>query len=167
MLIVRCHHERSDGSGYPEGLFGGSLPDLARMVAITDAYDSMTGGYYRPAMTPTDALQVLKTQASEEYGEDLVEDFIRCLGTYPVGSLVELNSGALVMVVASNSQARLKPKVMLLCNEEGKFEKPRMLTDLADFTDQDLSDRWGIRGLVDPTEAGIDVRGVVLEEIQF
>jgi HD-GYP domain-containing protein (c-di-GMP phosphodiesterase class II) len=165
--IVRDHHERADGNGYPEGLFGDSVPESARMVAITDAYDSMTGGYYRPAMTPTDALQVLKTQASEEYGEDLVEDFIRCLGTYPVGSLVELNSGALVMVVASNSQARLKPKVMLLCNEEGKFEKPRMLTDLADFTDQDLSDRWGIRGLVDPTEAGIDVRGVVLEEIQF
>jgi HD-GYP domain-containing protein (c-di-GMP phosphodiesterase class II) len=165
--IVRYHHERADGSGYPEGLFGGSVPDLARMVAITDAYDSMIGGYYRRPMTPTDALRMLKTTASEEYGVDLVEDFIRCLGTYPVGSLVELNSGSVVMVVASNPQARLKPLIMFVRNEEGRMERPRMLNDLSRYSEEDLAERWGIRRLVDPIEYGIDMWSLILEEIQF
>ena len=166
--IVRCHHERADGNGYPGGMFGDSIPELARIVAIADAYDSITYGYgYRKPLTPTEALHILKTQAAEEYGEDLVEDFIRCMGAYPVGSVVELNSGAIVMVIASNPQARLKPKVMNLCNEDGKFEKPRMLTDLAVYDDKEITTRWGIRGLVTPSVLPFDVRSVILEEIQF
>lgn len=165
--IVRYHHERADGSGYPEGLFGGSLPDLPRMVAIADAYDSMVGGYYRRPMTPTDALRVLKTDAAEEYGMDLVEEFIRCMGTYPVGSLVELNSGSVVMVVGSNPEARLKPLIMFVRNEEGRFERPRMLSDLSRHSDATLAERWGIRQLVDPVSYGIDMWNLILEEIQF
>lgn len=165
--IVRYHHERADGSGYPEGLFGGSLPDLPRMVAIADAYDSMVGGYYRRPMTPTDALRVLKTDASEEYGPELVEEFIRCMGTYPVGSLVELNSGSVVMVVGSNPAARLKPVVMFVRNEEGRFERPRMLNDLSRHSDEALAERWGIKRLVDPVSYGIDMWNLILEEIQF
>jgi len=165
--IVRFHHERADGTGYPEGVFGGSLPDLPRMVAIADAYDSMIGGYYRRPMTPTDALRILKNDAADEYGMELVEEFIRCLGTYPVGSLVELNSGSVVMVVASNPAARLKPMVMFVRNEEGRFEKPRMLNDLSKYSDEDLAARWGIRRLVDPVEYGIHMWNLMLEEIQF
>ena len=165
--IVRYHHERADGSGYPEGLYGLNLPELARMVAITDAYDSMIGGYYRRPMTPTDALRVLKNEAGEEYGLDLVEEFIRCLGTYPVGSLVQLNSGSVVMVVASNPEARLKPIVMFVRNEEGRFEKPRMLSDLSRHSDEALAQRWGINRLVDPVEYGIHMWNLMLEEIQF
>lgn len=166
--IVRCHHERADGNGYPSGLFGDNVPDLARIVAIADAYDSIIYGYGdRAPTTPSDALRTLKTAASEEYGEDLVEDFIRCLGAYPVGSLVQLNSGAIVMVIASNPKSRLKPKVMTLCNEDGKFEKPRMLSDLAAYTDAELAESWGIRGLIEPSMLPFDVRSVILEEIQF
>jgi putative nucleotidyltransferase with HDIG domain len=165
--IIRYHHERADGSGYPEGLYGGSVPELARIVAVTDAYDSMIGGYYRLPMTPTDALRILKNEAGEEYGLDLVEEFIRCLGTYPVGSLVELNSGSVVMVVASNPAARLKPMVMFVRNEEGRFEKPRMLNDLSRHSDDSLAERWGIRRLVDPVSYGIHMWNLMLEEIQF
>jgi hypothetical protein len=71
------------------------------------------------------------------------------------------------MVIASNTQARLKPKVMTLCTEEGKFEKPRMLADLANYNDAELTERWGIRGLVNPSVLPFDVRSVILEEIQF
>lgn len=165
--IVRYHHERADGSGYPEGLYGGSVPELARIVAITDAYDSMVGGYYRLPMTPAGALRLLKIEAGEEYGPELVEEFIRCLGIYPVGSLVELNSGSVVMVVASNPEARLKPMVMFIRNEEGRFEKPRMLSDLSKHSDEALAERWGIHRLVDPLEYGIHTWNLMLEEIQF
>lgn len=166
--IVHFHHERTDGTGYPDGLYGGSLPDLPRMVSIADAYDSMVGGYYRRPMTPTDALRVLKSpEAAEEYGADLVEEFIRAMGIYPVGSLVELNSGSVVMVVGSNPATRLKPMVMFLRNEEGRFEKPRMLNDLARYSDETLAERWGIKRLVDPVSYGINLWNLMLEEIQF
>jgi hypothetical protein len=98
---------------------------------------------------------------------ELVEEFIRCMGTYPVGSLVELNSGSVVMVVASNPEARLKPMVMFVRNEEGRFERPRMLNDLSRHSDQSLAERWGIRRLVDPVSYDINMWNLILEEIQF
>jgi HD-GYP domain-containing protein (c-di-GMP phosphodiesterase class II) len=166
--IVRYHHEHADGSGYPDGLYGSSIPDLPRMVAIVDAYDSMVGGYYRRPMTPTDALRTLKSaEAVEEYGAEQVEEFIRAMGTYPVGSLVELNSGSVVMVVGSNPVARLKPMVMLVRNDEGRFEKPRMLNDLSQHSDESLAQRWGIKRLVDPVSFDINLWNLMLEEIQF
>jgi putative nucleotidyltransferase with HDIG domain len=166
--IVHYHHERSDGTGYPEGLYSGNLSDLPRMVSIADAYDSMVGGYYRRPMTPTDALRTLKTpEAAEEYGAELVEEFIRCMGTYPVGSLVELNSGSVVMVVGSNPAARLKPTIMFVRAEDGRFEKPRMLNDLSRHSDEALAERWGIKRLVDPVSYDINLWNLILEEIQF
>lgn len=163
--IVRYHHERRDGRGYPEGLTGDSIPELARMVAIADAYDSMIGDYgYRQPLTPTDALHSLINDAGEEFGQDLVEQFIGSLGTYPVGSVLELNSGALVLVVASNPEARLKPLVMQLRSDEGKYERPRMLFDLAHYGDTESLEQWGIRGLVDPLDIGLDLPSIVFEE---
>ena len=163
--IVRYHHERCDGRGYPEGLSGDSIPELARMVAIADAYDSMIGDYgYRQPMTPTAALHSLINDAGEEFGQDLVEQFIGSLGTYPVGSVLELNSGALMLVVASNPEARLKPTVLQLRSDEGKYERPRMLFDLAQYSDVESMEQWGIRGFVDPLDIGIDLPAIVFEE---
>ena len=163
--IVRYHHERCDGRGYPEGLLGDSIPELARMVAVADAYDSMIGDYgYRQPMTPTAALHNLMKNASEEFGQELVEQFIGSLGTYPVGSVLELNSGALMLVVASNPEARLKPTVLQLRSDEGKYERPRMLFNLAQYGDAESMEQWGIRGFVDPLDIGIDLPAIVFEE---
>lgn len=163
--IVRYHHERTDGNGYPLGLEGASVPELARMVALVDAYDSLTGGYgYRQPMTPTAALQLLHNDSGEEYGSELVEELIRCLGIYPIGSLVTLNSGAYVMVIASNPSERLKPKVLQVCDEEGKFEKPRPLFDLSRYSEEEISSQWGINELADPIDLDIDLPQIVVEE---
>jgi HD-GYP domain-containing protein (c-di-GMP phosphodiesterase class II) len=166
LAIVHRHHERADGNGYPDGLFGESVPPLARMVAIVDAYDTMTGDYgYRPPMTPSEALRRLNVEAGEEYGPELVQEFIRCLGTYPLGSVVELNSGAVVMVVGSNPQARLKPVVLQLRDEDGKSPRPRPLYDLASFPDSETAEIWGIHHLANPLVMGLDLPGIVSEEI--
>ncbi len=94
--IVRSHHERLDGEGYPDGLAGDAVPLSAKIVGIVDTYDSLTlGCATRPASTAADALRVLRRKRANAYGKDLIQEFIRCLGIYPIGSLVECNNGAL------------------------------------------------------------------------
>lgn len=166
--IVRCHHERSDGRGYPLGLQGANVPELARIVALADAYDSLTGGYgYREPVTPAEAIHLLKTEAGEEYGEELIQDFIRCLGAYPIGSLLELNSGAYVMVIGSNLTAKLKPLVMQIRDEDGKFAKPRPLFDLAGYSAEDSATQWGVTDVLNPVGLGIDLPHIVFEEVVY
>lgn len=166
--IVRCHHERSDGRGYPLGLQGDSVPELARIVALADAYDSLTGGYgYRQPVAPAEAMHLLKTEAGEEYGEELIQNFIRCLGAYPIGSLLELNSGAYVMVIGSNPSAKLKPLVMQIRDEDGKFAKPRPLFDLSGYSAEDSATQWGVTDVLDPAVVGIDLPHIVFEEVVY
>ena len=166
--IVRCHHERSDGRGYPMGLEGDSVPELARIAALADAYDSLTGGYgYREPLAPADTLHILNTEAVEEYGQELVQEFIRCIGTYPVGTLLQLNSGAYVMVVGNNPSARLKPLVLQIRDEDGKYLKQRPLNDLSSYSEQELAEQWGISDVVDPISLGLDLPGIVFEEVMY
>ena len=166
--IVRCHHERSDGRGYPMGLEGASVPELARLAALADAYDSLTGGYgYRQPLAPADALHLLNTEAVEEYGQELVQEFIRCLGAYPVGSLLLLNSGAYVMVVGSNPSAKLKPLVLQVRDEDGKYLKQRPLYDLSGYSEEELITQWGVNDVVDPLSIGLDLPRIVFEEVSY
>ncbi|HEV2111721.1 MAG TPA: HD domain-containing phosphohydrolase [Gammaproteobacteria bacterium] len=166
--IVRCHHERIDGRGYPLGLEGDSVPELARVAALADAYDSLTGGYgYRPPVTPSDALHLLNTDAVDEYGQELVQGFIRCMGIYPIGSLLQLNSGAYAMVVGLNPAARLKPLVLQIRDEDGKFVKQRTLYDLSSYPEEELAGQWGISELLDPVTLRIDLAQVVFEEVMY
>lgn len=169
LSIVRSHHERIDGKGYPDGLQGDAVPKLARIVAIADAYDMMTGDYpFRAAVPPADALRMLRTEAAAEYGADLVQEFIKCLGIYPVGSLVRVGSGALGIVMASNPSVRLKPILLMVRNEEGKDINPRTIVNLALLPDdKPTNDKWNIQTVVDPKKHDIDVSAIVAEEVQF
>jgi putative nucleotidyltransferase with HDIG domain len=169
LAIVRSHHERIDGKGYPDGLQGDAVPRLARVVAIADAYDMMTGDYpFRAAVPPADALRILRTEGAAEHGADLVQEFIKCLGIYPVGSLVQVGSGALGIVMASNPSSRLKPLLMMVRNEEGREIKPRTLMNLALLPDDKASnDKWNIQTVVDPKKYDVDVSAIVAEEVQF
>ncbi|HEX5339805.1 MAG TPA: HD-GYP domain-containing protein [Gammaproteobacteria bacterium] len=169
LAIVRSHHERVDGKGYPDGLQGEAVPRLARIVAIADAYDMMTGDYpFRTAVPPADALRILRAEGGEEYGADLAQEFIKCLGIYPVGSVVQVGSGALGIVMASNPSARLKPLLMMVRDENGANLNPRTLMNLALLPDDRTSnEKWAIQTVVDPKKHDIDVSTIVAEEVQF
>ncbi|HET7921697.1 MAG TPA: HD-GYP domain-containing protein [Gammaproteobacteria bacterium] len=169
LAIVRSHHERVDGKGYPDGLQGDAVPRLARVVALADAYDMLTGDYpFRTAIPPADALRILRTEGADEFGADLVQEFIKCLGIYPVGSLVQVGSGALGIVMASNPSARLKPLLMMVRDENGQTLKPRTLMNLALLPDDKASnEKWNIQSVVDPKKYNIDVAAIVAEEVQM
>lgn len=75
--MIRHHHERVDGSGYPDGLVGDRIPLLARIVAVSDAYDALVSNRpYRPKRTPEEAIRVLKEGAGSQWDALLVNAFI-------------------------------------------------------------------------------------------
>ena len=113
--IVACHHEREDGSGYPHRLRGTAIGVPGKMVAIVDCYDALTSERpYARSFSPYEALQHLYGWRHHLFHLELVEQFIQCLGIYPVGSLVELNSGEVAVVLAHNRVRRLKPRVLVI-----------------------------------------------------
>ena len=125
--MVRSHHERCDGSGYPDGLQGTLIPLFGRLAAIIDSFDAMTSDRtYASAMPRHEALQAIYRGRGLLYHAELVEQFINCLGIYPTGSLVELSNGEVAIVMAQNPARRLRPRVMLLTDADkrlrGRFE---------------------------------------------
>jgi HD-GYP domain-containing protein (c-di-GMP phosphodiesterase class II) len=129
--IVRTHHERDDGSGYPAGLSGAHIPLFGRMAGMIDSFDAMTNDRpYRKAAAQHVALQQIYAARSTLFQADLVEQFMTCLGVYPTGSLVELNTGEVAIVMAQNQARRLRPRIMVLTTPEKVFNAAMPTYDL-------------------------------------
>ncbi|MDD3329272.1 MAG: HD-GYP domain-containing protein [Zoogloea sp.] len=119
--IVTKHHERCDGSGYPRGLKGGQVGLMAEISGLCDTYCAMTRERpYGEAASAQVALDAVRAQRGVGFSESTVDQFVQCIGLYPVGSLVELNSGEVAVVVAQNRIRRLKPRVMILLGPDKK-----------------------------------------------
>ena len=164
--IVAMHHERLDGSGYPQGLSGVSLPLTVRVVALANAYDSLTTERnYRGAQPADRVLQGLYNRAAETFGVRLVQEFIRCVGIYPPGSLVELDNGAAGVVLGSRPDARIQPTVLLVRSPDGEFYRKRVVLNLA--AEAEAAGGGGarrIRRALNPADEDIDVAGIVAIE---
>lgn len=166
--IVLHHHERVNGSGYPDGLKDDQIREPVRIVAIADMYDSMTTErVYRKAMTPQDALTAMHKRAEGDFGKRLMEEFIKCVGIYPIGSLVLLNSGALGVVVSSNPEARLKPLILVVRDEDGREVMPRKLVNLATLSGRASAAAWSISRVVNPADYGVDIAAIAAEEMRL
>lgn len=109
---ISQHHERLDGYGYPDGARGDEISHFGRMIAIVDTYDAITADRcYKAGMPSQKALKILHAEAPIKYDQDLVEQFIKCIGVYPVGSLVKLSSEKIAVVIKQNENHPLKPLV--------------------------------------------------------
>lgn len=127
--IVKHHHERRNGKGYPSKLKGDEINNMTRMVAIVDVYDAITSDRcYHDAITPYDALKNMYEWVNEDFDKSIIEQFIKCLGIYPIGCVVELNLGHIGIVVTASEKTKLRPIVLLISNSKGeKFPKPKLL----------------------------------------
>ncbi len=118
MSVVMQHHERVDGSGYPFGLRGDGLSEVGRMSAIADVYDALISNRcYKQAWEPTYALGKLLEWSPDHFGEELAHQFVRCVGIYPVGTLVRLSSEMIAVVMEQDEAHLLRPRVRLVFNE--------------------------------------------------
>lgn len=148
--IIEQHHERTDGSGYPRGLVGDQIEPLARAAAIVDSYDALISDRpYRTGLTPSQALKRLTKQ--ENLDQDLVNQFVQCIGVHPVGSLVRLASGKLGIVCQAGASDIMSPTVMTFysVNSGGGYREIKRL-DLSQTDDEIVS---GVR----PNDFNIDL----------
>jgi HD-GYP domain-containing protein (c-di-GMP phosphodiesterase class II) len=129
--IVIQHHERQDGEGYPFGLARDQITSDGALAAIVDTYSRLTSPQPKVApLSPSRALSQLHKDRGQAYEEALLEQFIQCIGIYPVGGAVELNTGEAGLVIAQNPMRRLLPRVMVMLGPDGKRLHPQVILDL-------------------------------------
>lgn len=130
--LALLHHERHDGSGYPKKLRGKEIGLVGSIAAIVDTFDALTARRpYAEPVAPSTALSMLYKWRGTFFDPFLVEQFIRCIGIFPIGSTVELNSGETGIVIAQNLEKRLQPRVMVIRDAAGNPIKPQKLVDLS------------------------------------
>jgi len=116
---IAQHHERIDGSGYPKGLKGNEIGIYGKMTAIADSFAALiTPRAYANACAPQDALMNLYEWSGSSFHEPMVEQFVQAIGVFPVGSMIELTTGEIGVVVAHNRVRRLEPKVLILSHPD-------------------------------------------------
>jgi len=163
MDMVALHHERHDGSGYPNGFSGDSIPVFARIAAIVDCYDAITSHRsYARAMPPSVAIKKLYEWRDIEFQAELVEEFIQAVGIYPAGTLVELSSGEVAVVVAEYRTRRLRPKVMVLLDADKQPVADVRMIDLQNEKSTVDGKALEITSSLEPEAYGIDMAAINL-----
>jgi len=134
--VAYGHHEHLAGTGYPRGADTTELSTFTKIVAVVDTYDAITSDrVYQKGRAHLMALDILVKGMNTEFEPDLVIQFINCIGFYPQGNLVELSSGEIGIVAEQNKSDRLKPKVLLILDENKKNTNERILDLAADVSD--------------------------------
>lgn len=155
--IAMHHHERFNGSGYPLGLRDKQIPLYARIAGIIDTYDALTSK--RPharQVSHDEAIRTLYKLKDQEFQTDILETFIQCLGTYPSGSMVELNTGEVGVVLQQNRISRLRPRVMLILNSKKEFNNYFPILNLLSKPTDSTGRTIEIAKLLPPGAYGID-----------
>lgn len=149
------HHEKVDGSGYPEGLAGQEISLLARMGAICDVYDAVTSNRpYKAGWEPAHAIREMASWQGH-FDAVLFQAFIKTVGIYPIGALVSLGSGRLGVVVEHTAKSLLRPKVKVFLSTRSRLPIPVTVVDLSKFLERDKIIRietpsdWGVKNLAE------------------
>jgi HD-GYP domain-containing protein (c-di-GMP phosphodiesterase class II) len=161
--VSAMHHERHDGSGYPRGLRGPDLGTIAACAGLVDTYGAMTSVRpYADAMAPSNALGLMHKWRGRAFHPQLVEEFIRCIGVFPVGSVVELNSGEVGIVISQNQAKRLQPRVMVVRDPAGRELRPQKLLDLSRNPKFSADDPYRIRRTLEYGRSGVGLKDVLM-----
>lgn len=145
------HHEKADGSGYPFGKRGDEISPMARIITVVDVYDALASNRpYKTALPLYKVVSILYSMRETAFAPLMAERFIRCLGIYPVGSLVKLSTGNLAIVSDSHQENLLQPQLLVL-----PHQKPTKGTDFQRVELADVPDVQIVKCL-DPQQYKID-----------
>ncbi len=154
------HHEKYDGRGYPRGLQGDAISLFGRIISLADVYDALTSErVYKKGMPPYKALGVMYGMRGKDFHPALADRFIKCMGVYPVGSVVRMSDGRYGVVYSSNPDAPLFPTVKIIRDADARPIEPVM----ADLSAQEDPGRpaLSIAEAVDPAPLAIDPASVI------
>ncbi len=155
--MVQTHHERHNGNGYPNGLTGDMIPIFGKIAGIVDCYDAIISERaFASAISPHDAVKKLYEWRDIDFQAELIEQFIQVVGIYPIGTIVEISDGRVGVIVSHHKVWRLRPKIMLLLDENKEFYKEfniiNLYTELTGINDEPLN----ILKSLEPGTYGID-----------
>ncbi len=143
ITVVKYHRERHDGSGFPNGVKGDKTPLLGKLAGIVSFYDEITNPRARQPLSSTKAIAQLYQTIDTGFQQDIVLEFIKAIGLYPTGTLVELTTGDIGVVVEQNEERRLRPKVMLLISPGNRpYKKPPTIDLNVDAIAVGSPDAW-------------------------
>jgi len=115
--IIVSHHEKMDGTGYPNRLLGDEIPFMSRIIAVADVYDAVTSyRSYRKPMSPTDAIELIMSQVGRHFDYTVVRTFVDKIDFYPINTCIELNNGRTGVVIDNTNTMR--PVLRMLDNDE-------------------------------------------------
>ena len=153
--VAYSHHERVDGTGYPRKLKAAAISVYARIIAIVDAFDAMTADRcYAPSITSTEALKIIFKDKGSHFDSRLAQEFIKCVGLYPPGCIVELMNGMVAIVLESNHRYKHLPKIIVVQSHHGEFSREKILT-LADIERDQLSRKYLIQRVLRDGSFGV------------
>ncbi|HET7650742.1 MAG TPA: HD-GYP domain-containing protein [Gammaproteobacteria bacterium] len=161
--MVHSHHERYDGSGYPEGLKANQIPTFAKIAGMVDCYDAITSiRPYGTQRSPYQAVREIYGWRNTLFQSEVVEQFMQVVGVYPTGSLVELSSGAVGVVIAQNESRRLRPRIMLVLDERKKRLRHFEIVDLLNDNQWHNVEKLSVEKCLEPGAYGIDPQELYL-----
>jgi len=151
--VCRHHHEKFDGSGYPDGLAGTQISLLSRIAAVCDVYDAISSTRpYKTAWSPAESIRRM-AEWKGHFDPQVFQAFVKTLGIYPIGSLVRLSTEQLAVVVDQHPDNLLTPKVRVFFSTRSRTPLPQRLLDLSRapagerILRRELPEDWGFRNL--------------------
>jgi len=157
LSICAQHHEKLSGDGYPRGLSGDQITTAGRIASIVDIYDAITADRcYHTGKSPFSTMRILVDLANKDLDKNLVYQFVRCVGIYPVGTLVELEDNMLAVVEETNTKSPDLPVVKVIFDLKKRQFLPEKMLDLSD-SDCGLT----IQKAHDPDSVSIKVKDVI------
>lgn len=156
--VAYSHHERLDGTGYPRKLPASGISRFARIIALVDAYDAMTADRcYSVAIPTTEALKIIYKSRGTHFDDALALAFIKSIGLYPPGSIVELRNQLIGIVLETSERYRHLPKVILVHRGEQPLARERVV-NLAEVEQGKLARDYLIKRVHKDGTYGISVR---------
>ncbi|MDD4952157.1 MAG: HD-GYP domain-containing protein, partial [Desulfovibrionaceae bacterium] len=156
LTAVAEHHERHNGTGYPNGISGDSICMFAKILSLCDVYDALTSiRPYKGPVSPYEALRIMYGMRERHFKTKEMERFIKCLGVFPAGSLVRLNSGHYAVVCKTNSDDPLHPKVFVCMDKKMRPVMPTV-TDLSTALTAG-GERFSVVDSLNPLEHSLDL----------
>lgn len=148
MEVCLHHHEKTDGSGYPDRLAGDQISLWARMGAVCDVYDAITSNRpYKSGWDPAESLRKMAEWSKGHFDPKVFQAFVKSMGIYPVGSLVRLSSGRIGVVMEQTGKSLTTPSVKVFFSTKSNM---RIIPQLIDLSSPDTSEKIAARE--DPAE---------------